>query len=184
MSKDTNEVLGHADESDGIEEYDNPLPDWWVGLLWLTVIWAIGYSVHYHFIADRSQVGALAAEMAAAEVRYPAQAAASVAAVSADFAVTPEAIAAGETVFNTQCFACHLVDLSGSIGPSFLDEEWIHGGQAVDIINTIIVGVPEKGMVPWGQILSPVDINNVAAYIISKHSEATGRPIEEIVGGG
>jgi len=99
MSKDTNEVLGHADESDGIEEYDNPLPDWWVGLLWLTVIWAIGYSVHYHFIADRSQVGALAAEMAAAEVRYPAQAAASVAAVSADFAVTPEAIAAGETVY-------------------------------------------------------------------------------------
>ena len=184
MSKDTNEKLGHADEADGIEEYDNPLPDWWVGLFWLTIIWAIGYGVHYHFIGNRSQEGALAAEMAAAEIAFPAQAAASAAAVSADFQVTPEAIAAGEVVYNTQCFACHLADLSGSIGPSFLDEEWIHGGQASDIINTIINGVPEKGMVPWGQILSPVEINNVASYIISKHSEANGRPISEIVSGG
>ena len=45
MSKDTNEVLGHADESDGIEEYDNPLPDWWLGLMWFTVIWAAAYAV-------------------------------------------------------------------------------------------------------------------------------------------
>ena len=55
MSKDTNRLLGHADEADGIEEYDNPLPDWWLGLFWLCVLWAIGYTVHYHFIADRSQ---------------------------------------------------------------------------------------------------------------------------------
>ena len=55
MSKDTNELLGHADEADGIEEYDNPLPDWWVGLFWITVIWAFGYTIHYHVIADERQ---------------------------------------------------------------------------------------------------------------------------------
>ena len=66
MSKETNRILGHADEADGIEEYDNPLPDWWVGLLWLTVIWAIGYGVYYHFIGNKSQEGYLAAEMAVA----------------------------------------------------------------------------------------------------------------------
>ena len=68
MSKETNRLLGHADEADGIDEYDNPLPDWWVGLFWLTIIWAIGYGVHYHFIANRSFEQALASEMAAAEI--------------------------------------------------------------------------------------------------------------------
>jgi len=69
VSKDTNRLMGHADEADGIEEYDNPLPDWWLGLFWFCIIWAIGYAVHYHFIADRSQEKGLAAEMAATFVR-------------------------------------------------------------------------------------------------------------------
>ena len=74
MSKDTNRLLGHTDEADGIDEYDNPLPDWWVGLFWLTIIWGIGYGIHYHFIADRSAEKALAAEIAMAEERFPQQA--------------------------------------------------------------------------------------------------------------
>ena len=65
------QVLGHADEADGIEEYDNPLPDWWLGLFWFTIIFAFGYSLHYHFIAHRSPARALAAEMAAAQARWP-----------------------------------------------------------------------------------------------------------------
>ena len=46
MSKETNEILGHADESDGIEEYDNPLPDWWLGMFWLSIVWAFAYGIH------------------------------------------------------------------------------------------------------------------------------------------
>ena len=108
MSKDTNELLGHADEADGIEEYDNPLPDWWVGLFWITIIWAIGYTAHYHFIGNRSFENALAAEMAAAEERWPAEAAAAAAAASAEtFAITPELVSAGEALYATQCIACH-----------------------------------------------------------------------------
>jgi len=122
--------------------------------------------------------------MAAADARWPAQAAASSAALAVTFAVTPEAIAAGEAVFNTQCFACHGLNLEGGIGPSFLDEEWIHGETAADILRTITEGVPEKGMVPWGMILSPEQINQVAAYVISKPSEATVRSIDQILAGG
>ena len=28
------QILGHAAEADGIEEYDNPMPDWWLGLFY------------------------------------------------------------------------------------------------------------------------------------------------------
>ena len=68
------QLLGHADEADGIEEYDNALPDWWLGLFWFCIVWAFAYTLHYHVIADRSQEQALAAELAAAEAKWPAAA--------------------------------------------------------------------------------------------------------------
>jgi len=183
VSKETNQILGHGAEADGIEEYDNPLPDWWVGLLWATIIWAVGYSVHYHFIADRSFEKALASEMAAAEARWPAEAAATAAAAAvADFDVTPELVTAGEQLYATQCIACHGANLEGVIGPSFVDDEWIHGGSVADIFRIIREGVPAKGMVPWAQILTAQQINEVAAFVIQRHMDATGRTLDDMRG--
>jgi cytochrome c oxidase cbb3-type subunit 3 len=169
VSKDTNRILGHADEADGIEEYDNPLPDWWVGLLWLTVIWAIGYGVYYHFIGNKSQEGYLAAEMQAAEVQWPQQAVTDV-----EFAITPEAVAAGEEIYTQNCLMCHGAELEGGIGTPLNDDEWIHGGEAEDVIRIITEGVPEKGMLTWGPILGPEKVNQVAAYVLDKNAELTG----------
>jgi cytochrome c oxidase cbb3-type subunit 3 len=182
VSKETNRIMGHSDESDGIEEYDNPLPDWWVGLFWFTIVWAIGYGLWYHAIADRSQVKQLAAEMAAAEAALPAQAASSGGAAAAALEVTPDAVSAGTTIYAQNCVACHGANLEGGIGPNLIDDEWVHGGQAEDIVYVITNGVLDKGMVRWQGILSPEQINQVSAYVISRHSEATGRPVEEIMG--
>lgn len=176
MSKETNRLLGHADEADGIEEYDNPLPDWWLGLFWFTIVWALVYGVHYHFIAERSQVKRLAAEVAAAEARWPEQARAEI-----QFAMSDAAATAGQAVYTQNCAPCHAAGLEGLIGPSFIDDEWIHGRTATDVLRTIREGVLDKGMVAWDGILSPEQINNVAAYIISKNSEATGRPVEDFL---
>jgi cytochrome c oxidase cbb3-type subunit 3 len=178
VSKETNRLMGHADEADGIEEYDNPLPDWWLGLFWLCILWAIGYTVHYHFIGDRSQVAEFQAEMAAAALRWPVQDAADVA-----FALTPEAIAGGQGVYTTYCFVCHGAALEGGIGPTFLDEEWLHGHAPEEVIRTITDGVPEKGMTPWGSILSAEQINQVAAYVLAKNAEALGISLEQIAQG-
>ena len=175
MSKDTNRLMGHADEADGIEEYDNPLPDWWLGLFWLCAIWAVGYGVHYHFIGNRSQEASFQAEMAAAAAMWPQESAADVA-----FALTPEAIQAGSEVFGTYCVACHGQNLEGFIGPSFLDDEWLHGHTPQEVIRTITEGVLEKGMTPWGGILTPEQINHAAAFVLSKNAEALGIPLEAI----
>jgi cytochrome c oxidase cbb3-type subunit 3 len=167
--------MGHADEADGIEEYDNPLPDWWLGLFWVCILWAIGYTAHYHFIADRSQEKRFQAEMAAAAEVWPAGAAPSV-----EFALTPEAIQAGEEVYAANCYMCHGTGLEGGIGPSFLDEEWIHGHSPEEVIAIITDGVVEKGMLAWGPILGPEKVNQVAAYVLAKNAEAVGLPLDQI----
>lgn len=170
MSKDTNRLLGHTHEADGIDEYDNPLPDWWVGLFWITLVWGLAYGVHYHFIGNRSQVKALEAEMAAADERWPQAAAGHVA-----FVMSDEAIAAGEEVYQSQCFTCHGQNLEGGIGAALNDTTWIHGGNPEDVVRTIADGVLQKGMPAWVSILGPEAVNNVAAYVLSKNAELTGQ---------
>jgi cytochrome c oxidase cbb3-type subunit 3 len=179
VSKDTNRLLGHADEADGIEEYDNPLPDWWLGLFWFTIIWALAYAVHYHFIAHRSYEKQLAAEMAAAAEQWPAQEQS-----AATLSFSAEAVSAGEAIYTQNCVVCHGQDMTGGIGPNLLDPDWIHGGTAADVVRTITDGVPEKGMLTWGPILGPEKINEVAAYVIMKNAEALGRTPESYLGSG
>ncbi len=160
-----NQVLGHADESDGIEEYDNPLPDWWLGLFWFTILFAIVYTVNYHFIQHRSQVKDLRAEMAAAAKRWPQQEA------TGAFVPGPELAAKGAAIFRTNCVACHGPDLHGGIGPNLTDDTWIHGGKPDEIVHTITNGVAAKGMPTWGPILGPEKIRQVASYVISMHGK-------------
>jgi cytochrome c oxidase cbb3-type subunit III len=160
--KPMNQLLGHADEADGIEEYDNPLPDWWLGLFWLTIIWAIGYTLHYHVIADRSQEKEFAAELAAAEVRWPAGAA------STEFIITEELAAAGRSVYQTNCVACHGANLEGGIGVALNDGEWLHGGSPAEVLHIVTEGVPARGMPGWGPILGAERVRQVTAYILSQ----------------
>ena len=159
------QVTGHADEADGIEEYDNPLPDWWLGLFWFTIIFAIGYTLHYHFIAHRSPQKELAAELAAARVQWPEGVA------GAAFVPTHELAEKGEAIFKTNCVPCHGEDLHGKIGPNLTDDVWIHGGRPDDIVRTITNGVQAKGMPTWGPILGPERVKEVAAYVISEHGK-------------
>jgi cytochrome c oxidase cbb3-type subunit 3 len=163
-------VLGHADESDGIEEYDNPLPNWWLGLLYFTIIWAVVYGIHYHFIAGRSEPKALAAELAAAE----AVAQGSSGAAAATVAITPRRWRrAGDLC--RQLRELPRAEMQGGIGPSLVDTVWIHGSAPEQILATITNGVPEKGMLTWGPILGPEKVAEVAAYVVSQNRAATGQ---------
>jgi cytochrome c oxidase cbb3-type subunit 3 len=157
-------VLGHADEADGIEEYDNKLPAWWLGIFYFTIAYGIVYASVYHVASPTSQAAQYEDELAEAEELWPAPDAAEVAAA----AQGPEAVAAGAEIFAANCVACHKEDLTGGIGPNLIDGEWIHGGEFDQIVNTITVGVPEKGMLSWGPILGPEKIAQVTAFIQSK----------------
>ncbi len=156
-------VLGHADECDGIEEYDNRLPNWWLALFVLSSVLGGVYGIHYHFVADTSQAKQYDAQMAAAAEQWPAP--------SADEAMAsataPAALEKGKATYNTLCVACHAADGTGGIGPNLTDSEWVHGGSLAAINTTVTEGVPAKGMPPWGAQLGAAKVAEVAAYVHS-----------------
>ena len=39
------ETTGHS--WDGIEEFNNPLPRWWLWTFYATIIWGLGYTIAY-----------------------------------------------------------------------------------------------------------------------------------------
>lgn len=160
-------VLGHGAECDGIEEYDNQLPTWWLGLFYACLAWGVAYAVHYHFIGHRSEASEYDAEIAAANVRWPPP---KLGAVD----LSPGAVAAGELVYAQSCVACHGKDMHGGIGPDLLDNTWIHGNKPDEILKTVAEGVLTKGMPAWGKILGPEKAANAAAFVYTRSQAAAG----------
>ena len=77
------------------------------------------------------------------------------------------AITAGKELFGKSCVACHLEGGAGSVGPNLTDEYWIHGGSITDIFKTLKYGWPDKGMQAWASTYSPVQLQQLASYIMS-----------------
>lgn len=155
------QIRGHADECDGIEEYDNRLPGWWVGLFWFTIIWGVIVFVDWHVVSPTSLADQYDAEIAAAPQPVNLDEIAIV--------VDDTTAAAGRELYMTNCVACHGADATGEglTGPSLIDDEWIHGSGEREILETIANGVLENGMPPWLPVLGPEGTANVTAYVLS-----------------
>lgn len=155
---------------DGIKEYDNPLPPWWVALFWMSIAFGVGYLVYIHGMDGPT----LDDELMADRVSYEAQAA-KLAASSNDTGgislndqmKAPELIASGKTLYVTNCAACHGQLGEGVVGPNLTDAYWLHGGSPEAIIKSITDGIPAKGMIAWKAILGPKKIKETTAYIMS-----------------
>ena len=163
-SDDRDRLMSHG--YDGIREYDNPLPGWWVWIFWATIVFSVGYWAYYEVGPGPSVVAQYEAEMKTAAARQPAPAAgaytdASLAALEKDAA----AMAKAKEIFAARCMPCHGDRGQGIVGPNLTDEYWLHGGRLSEIFHTISEGVPEKGMIPWKGQLSPTEIASLAAFI-------------------
>ena len=74
---------------------------------------------------------------------------------------------AGEKIFTTNCVVCHMADGGGGIGPNLTDEYWILGGGIKNVFRTISEGGRDgKGMVAWKNSLKPVEMAQVASYLL------------------
>ncbi|NOZ74104.1 MAG: c-type cytochrome [FCB group bacterium] len=88
----------------------------------------------------------------------------------------PGELAKGKAIFEKNCISCHAPDGGGGIGPNLTDDYWIHGGEFQKIAHTITVGVPAKGMIPWGKSLNRKKIQLVASFVASLHGTTPANP--------
>lgn len=173
-------VIDHA--YDGITELDNPVPAWFNGLFYASVVFAVVYLCVYHVFGwGPNQDEEYEREMARAEkVRqeWLAQAANNIDENSVQVDTDPGVIAAGQAIYVQHCAVCHGNAGEGSIGPNLTDEYWIHGGELKDVFKTVKYGVLDKGMVPWEQSLTPAQIAEVSNYILTLRGTNPPNPKE------
>ncbi len=164
-------IQGH--NYDGIREYDNPMPGWWVWLFWLTVLFSPVYFLGVHvfgFIntyeedlaADQQALQQVRAAYAEANPTFEADAG-----TLAQFVNDPAQAEAGKAVFMQYCMPCHGDQGQGLIGPNLTDAYWLHGNTDVDLFNVITRGVVEKGMTAWESTLSAEQRAQLVSFIRS-----------------
>lgn len=177
---------GH--EWDGIKEYDNPLPRWWLWLFYATIIWSVGYWILFPawpLVGNATQglLGYNSRLEAHEEIRAHREAHAPLEErlMALDLAVVPDepdllrfATAGGAAVFRNHCSQCHGAGAQGAPGyPGLLDDAWLWGGTLEEIHHTIFHGVryeedPDtrwSEMPAFGDMLPEEEIDGLVEYV-------------------
>ncbi|MCB1803443.1 MAG: cytochrome-c oxidase, cbb3-type subunit III, partial [Gammaproteobacteria bacterium] len=128
LHQDDPETTGH--EWDGIQEFNNPLPRWWLWTFYVTIFWAVAYSIAYPAWpmvhgATAGLLGWSTRANVAADIAAVDEANAAINTRLAETGLTeiaddPElqayAVNAGQAVFNTWCVQCHQTGAKGAVG--------------------------------------------------------------------
>ncbi|MEL6601325.1 MAG: cytochrome-c oxidase, cbb3-type subunit III [Pseudomonadota bacterium] len=187
--EDEVETTGHS--WDGIEEYNNPLPRWWLYTFYATIAWGILYTIAYPAWPLISQATpGLLGFSTRAEVQEDINAVnernadvierlatVELASLSDDPELMNYAVNGGAAIFRANCSQCHG---SGAAGvqaagyPNLLDDDWLWGGTIEDIAWTISHGIrneqsPDANwseMPAYGEIFSEEEIGSVVQYVL------------------
>lgn len=187
------ETTGHS--WDGIEEFNNPLPRWWVWVFYATIVWGIWYTIAYPAwpLVKGATAGYLGfstrGEVAEEIQRFTDMNAGLEAELAATDLTTLErgsdlhnyAIQAGRSTFATFCSQCHGAGANGitegSGYPNLLDNDWLWGGAIDEIQTTVTHGIRSMDfeddtrfseMPAFGDdYLSDEEITQVANYVMS-----------------
>ncbi|WP_166416814.1 cytochrome-c oxidase, cbb3-type subunit III [Cochlodiniinecator piscidefendens] len=182
------ETTGHS--WDGIEEFNNPLPRWWLYTLYACIVWGIGYMIAYPAwplingatpgllgYSTRAEVqteieafDARNAEIEATLVATPLDA------VPEDENLNRFAINAGGSVFRTWCAQCHGSGAAGATGyPNLLDNDWLWGGSIDEIYATVNHGIRNEEdldarfsqMPAFGDFLEDTEVDQIVNHVMA-----------------
>lgn len=184
-------TTGHS--WDGIEEFDNPLPRWWLWIFYLTIIWAVIYMLFYPAwplvtkatsgllgYSSRAEVaGEIARFEEANQVWFDRLTTTELGEIHNDRELQSFAVNAGAAVFRAQCSQCHGTGGAGvqaSGFPNLLDDEWLWGGTIDDIHLTVQYGIRNEEhmdarysqMPAFGRdgLLEEAEIDRVVNYVL------------------
>jgi cytochrome c oxidase cbb3-type subunit 3 len=159
-------TTGHVWDGDVVEG-NNPLPRWWLGLFWLTIVFALGYFVLFpsfgaSSLLGWSQIGQYDREVEEAEQTYGKLFAAFASSPIEELAKNPAALSAGRNLFMNNCAQCHGSDARGARGfPNLTDDEWLYGGKPAEIEASIKGG--HTGVMPGFGAGLPEEARNLLA---------------------
>ncbi|NNF23735.1 MAG: cytochrome-c oxidase, cbb3-type subunit III [Rhodobacteraceae bacterium] len=184
------DTTGHV--WDGIREYDNPMPRWWLWTFYITIIWGIGYTIARPAwpliegatpgISGYSTRAEVAKDIEAVnEANAGATqelASIELALLSGNSELQQYAVNAGAAIFRANCSQCHGSGAAGvqaSGYPNLLDDDWLWGGAIDDIAYTITHGIRNEQspdsrwsqMPAFGEILSEEEIAAAVNYVRS-----------------
>ena len=190
------ETTGH--EWDGIKELNTPLPRWWLGIFYATIVWAVGYWIvmpawpmlhsYTHGLLNHSQrddvTAAIQALKNARAGKERALTKASLEQIQSNPDLLQFALAEGKATFGDNCAPCHGSGAQGGRGyPNLHDDAWLWGGTLADIQHTITVGVRstdpntrQSQMPAFGRdgMLRPEQVNDLTEYVV----HLSGRPAD------
>lgn len=175
---DKNEVKVLDHNYDGIQEYDHPLPMWWLVTFFATIIFGFHYWIHYEFGSAPTQLQELKADMdAVSSMRAQSPGGGETSEELNQLLASPDTLASGKQIYDSRCAVCHGPELQGSIGPNLVDNFWIHGkGQLTDIAQSVRKGYPEKGMPAWEAQISNDEVRQVTAFLGSRIGSTPPNP--------
>lgn len=194
FAKEKGEIILREHEYDGIQEYDQRLPNWWLftfygAIVWFVVHWGIYYYTDFFSTPqERVKQEILGVQQAKAAELEKTLATLDNSTLVHEWATKPEVIAAGEVTYLTNCTACHGADFSATMtaggnkiplpGLPLNDHQWKFGSKPMDLFKLINEGSPPEStghngakMQAWGQTLGPKQVAEVTAYLIAKLPE-------------
>jgi cytochrome c oxidase cbb3-type subunit III len=178
---------------DGIQELDNPMPRWWLTVLYASIAFAVlwwvlypaipgitGYTkgvLGYNQRADYAHEAAAAAD--AQKVWIDKISAATGEQVQTDAELLNFAMSGGKAIFNENCAACHAPGGAGRTAyPVLADDDWIWGGDLAQIEQTIRHGIrsttdeeTRNNVMPnfgGDGVLTPEQIADVTAFVMAQ----------------
>ncbi len=167
------DVTGHTWDDD-LQEYNNPLPRWWLWMFYITIVFGLIYLILYPGLGRFSgvfnwnQTEAYNQQMAASEARYGPIFSAYAKRPIAELAKDAAAMRAGQRLYLNYCATCHGSTATGAVGfPNLTDSEWLYGGKPETIKQSILDG--RQGMMPpMGAALGDAQsVEEVAHYVMS-----------------